>query len=231
MNGTKNISVFIDESGSFDPDRQSSRYYFVCMVFHNQDVNIQRDIQTLENSFESMGLPSSLCVHAGPIIRRENEYALIERETRRGIFRRMFLFVHNADIAYKCFKIDKNFLGGAQNLHDPLLLQMVEFLISNVSIFNSFEKINVYYDNGQQDLTRLLKEAFAIFASRTEFIPEVEPAKYRLFQAADIICTLELARAKLSTPEGLSESERTFFGGEKNLKKNYLKLLDRKIFH
>lgn len=69
-----------------------------------------------------------------------------------------------------------------------------------------------------------------MFASRTEFIPEVEPAKYRLFQAADVICTLELVRAKLETPEGLSESERIFFGGEKNLKKNYLKLLDRKIF-
>ena len=76
----------------------------------------------------------------------------------------------------------------------------------------------------------LLKVAFAIYASRTEFIPEVEPSKYRLFQVADLACTLELARAKLSEPEGLSESERVFFGGEKNFKKNYLKLLDRKAF-
>ena len=31
-------------------------------------------------------------------------------------------------------------------------------------------------------------------------------------------------------PEGLSESEKVFFGGTKNFKKNYLKLLDRKRF-
>lgn len=91
---TKNISVFIDESGSFDPDRLSSRYYIVCMVFHDQSRDISRE-------------------------------------------------------------------------H---------------------------------------------------------------FQVADLICTLELARAKLATPEGLSESERAFFGGERNFKKNFLKLLDRKLF-
>ena len=83
---------------------------------------------------------------------------------------------------------------------------------------------------GQSDLTALLKEAFAIYASRTEFVPEVEPSKYRLFQVADLACTLELARAKLSEPGGLSESEKVFFGGTKNFKKNYLKLLDRKRF-
>ena len=34
---TKEISVFIDESGSFDPDRSSSRSYLVCMVFHEPE--------------------------------------------------------------------------------------------------------------------------------------------------------------------------------------------------
>ena len=35
---------------------------------------------------------------------------------------------------------------------------------------------------------------------------------------------------KMSRDEGLSESEKVFFGGAKNLKKNYLKVLNRKIF-
>ena len=142
----------------------------------------------------------------------------------------MMAFLRNADISYACFKVDKNFIGSKQGLHDPLLQQIVEFLISHAADFNAFDTLKVYYDNGQEDLTDLLKEAFAIFASRTEFIPEVEPSKYRLFQVADLACTLELARAKLSEPEGLSESEKVFFGGTKNFKKNYLKLLDRKRF-
>jgi len=166
--------------------------------------------------------------HAGPLIRREKEYAAFGREERRGIFDRMVAFLRKADISYACFKVDKNFIGGKQGIHDPLLQQIVQFLIDHAAEFNAFDKLKVYYDNGQEELTALLKEAFAIFASRTEFIPEVEPSKYRLFQVADIACTLELARAKLSEPDGLSESEKTFFGGTKNFKKNYLKLLDRK---
>ena len=230
MNNTKEISVFVDESGSFDPDRQSSRYYMICMVFHNQDIDISNEIDKLEDSLANLGLDRKHCVHAGPLIRRECEYATTSREERRGIFRRMFLFMHNADISYACFKVDKNFIGSKQGIHDLLLQQIIQFLIAHSAEFNSFDKLKVYYDNGQDDLTALLKEAFAIFSSRTEFIPEVEPSKYRLFQVADLVCTLELARAKLSEPEGLSESERVFFGGEKNFKKNYLKLLDRKAF-
>ena len=56
MNNTKEISVFVDESGSFDPDRQSSRYYMICMVFHNQDIDISHEINALEDSLESIGL-------------------------------------------------------------------------------------------------------------------------------------------------------------------------------
>ena len=55
MSSTKEISVFVDESGSFDPDRQSSRYYMICMVFHNQDIDISQEINALEDSLESIG--------------------------------------------------------------------------------------------------------------------------------------------------------------------------------
>ena len=48
MGKTKEISVFVDESGSFDPDRSSSRYYLVCMVFHDQEKDISRQIEVLE---------------------------------------------------------------------------------------------------------------------------------------------------------------------------------------
>lgn len=224
---TREISVFIDESGSYEPDRRSSRFYLVCMVFHDQDIDISTEIEKLEVSLANMGLDRLHCVHAGPLIRREKEYDKMNRETRRGIFRRMFLFLHKANISYKCFVIDKNFISMSQDVHDSLLQQIVRFLLSKSDELSSFDKLKVYYDNGQSKLTSILKEAFSLFASRTEFIPDVEPARYRLFQVADIACTLELARVKLLSQDGLSESEIAFFGGAKNFRKNYLKLLDR----
>ena len=227
-NLTKDISVFVDESGTLGADKSASRFYFVCMVFHDQRQDITDNLRNVENAFVNMGLPGNLCVHAGPLIRREKEYAKLSREERRGIFNRMVGFLRQADISYACFKVDKARLGNSQRIHDPLLQSMLSFLIAKANLFTSYDTLKVYYDNGQAELTKLLKEAFAIFSSRTSFIPAVEPSHYRLFQAADIICTLELARAKLDTPEGLSLSGKTFFGGIKNLKKNYLKILDRK---
>ena len=226
---TKEISVFIDESGSFESDPTSSRFYMVCLVFHNQDIDLSEELQKLGDSLAGVGLDRNHCVHAGPLIRREKDYASMTREARRGIFDRMMAFLRKIDVACKCFCVDKNLLGKAKDVHDPLLRKMQRFLLDHSDDLDNYDKLKVYYDNGQSALTSLIKEAFSIFSSRTEYTPDVEPSKYRLFQVADIVCTLELAREKLSDDSGLSESETVFFGGIKNLKKNYLKILDRKI--
>ncbi len=54
------------------------------------------------------------------------------------------------------------------------------------------------------------------------------PAKYRLFQVADFLCTLELTRIKLENEHQISESEKKFFVSIQNLKKHYLKPVARK---
>ena len=225
MGKIKEISVFVDESGSFDPDRSSSRYYLVCMVLHNQENDISRQIAILEQNLESMGLPRNHCVHAGPLIRREKEYMQMSRQERRGIIKRMMVFLRTCDIEYTSFRIDKSLIGSRQGLHDPLLQQIVGFLVRHMSDFNAYDVLKVYYDNGQRELASLLKEAFAIYASRTQFVQNVSPERYKLFQLADLACTLELTLAKLGDTGSLSPSEYAFFGGEKGFRKNFLKPL------
>jgi len=44
---------------------------------------------------------------------------------------------------------------------------------------------------------------------------------YRLFQAADMFCSMELIRLK-SAASAISVSELEFFGNTRDLKKNYL---------
>ena len=67
-----------------------------------------------------------------------------------------------------------------------------------------------------------------MYASRTEFVGEVHPEYYRLFQAADTLCTLELMRLILKSGERLSRSEFEFFNGIQNLNRNYFKPIDQK---
>ena len=120
-------------------------------------------------------------------------------------------------------------MDNAGNLHDALLQAMTRFLVDQAAMLNGYDKLKVYYDNGQSAVSEVLREAFALFASKTEFVQGVTPSKYRLFQVADLVCTLELIKTKLEIEGRLSDSEFAFFRGIHNLKKNYLKVLASRL--
>jgi hypothetical protein len=91
---------------------------------------------------------------------------------------------------------------------------------------NSFDVVKIYYDNGQVEVTRILSSVFNALLENVEF-KKVIPADYRLFQVADLICTLKLTELKANR-HLLSKSEIYFFENERTLKKNYLKSLGKK---
>ena len=140
----KEISVFVDESGSFEPDEQSSRYYLICLLMHDQAHDISEWIGNLESTFVLSGPTAGHCVHVGPLIRREGEYETMLREDRQMIFRRMMAFVRKADVSYHCFRIDKHFNDGDNAVHDKLLQDINRFLIEHSDLFNCFDKLKIY---------------------------------------------------------------------------------------
>ena len=101
-------------------------------------------------------------------------------------------------------------------------------MLKNEDYWNAFDKIIIYYDNGQKALKRVLNITFNSLFSDVE-VRKVQPADYRLFQVADLFCTLELTMAKIET--GLfSNSEDEFFHGSHEFKKEYWrKLVKMKI--
>ena len=228
--GTKEISVFVDESGSFDPSAASSQFYIVCMVFHDQDKSIADDVATLNRELQGIGLDDTQAVHAGPLIRWEDPYRHLRRQDRRIVFGKLLAFIRRAEITYRCFAVDKRFIRDIKTLHDRLLQQIVAFLVAHATDLNAYDKLKVYYDNGQVSVREILKDAFALFSSKIEFVENVTPEKYKLFQVADMIATLELVRLKLKTDGRISDAEKDFFLTIQNLKKNFLKPTARKLF-
>ena len=75
-------------------------------------------------------------------------------------------------------------------------------------------------------MTRILSSVFNALLENVEF-RKVIPADYRLFQVADLICTLKLTELKMEKNQ-LSKSELFFFSDKRTLKKNYLKPLSKK---
>ena len=67
---------------------------------------------------------------------------------------------------------------------------------------------------------------FSIQFSNVEF-RKAEPQRYRLLQAADFICSMELLRIK-KDEKRLSKSEENFFYKSQELKKTFLKSIDKK---
>lgn len=56
---------------------------------------------------------------------------------------------------------------------------------------------------------------------------KVKPVDYKLFQIADLICTMELLAEKADT-HSFTRSELEFFDNIRDFKKNYLKHIKKK---
>ena len=96
----------------------------------------------------------------------------------------------------------------------------------NYEYLSSFDRIQIYYDNGQTVLTKIISSVFSSHFQYVEF-RKVKPVDYLLFQAADLICTMELLadKAEMKT---FTNSEMEFFDNIRDFKKNYLKWLRKK---
>ncbi|WP_416386366.1 hypothetical protein [Butyrivibrio fibrisolvens] len=103
----------MDESGDFGEYSSHSPYYIITMVFHDQSVDISNDIAKLDTELDYRGL-HDLCIHTGPIIRKEEIYKDMTLAERRRIFNKMVAFVRQLDICYKSFYIEK------KHVNDPV---------------------------------------------------------------------------------------------------------------
>ena len=223
----KELSIFIDESGDFGEYHPHSPYYIITLVFHDQSVDIYEDIKKFRNAMTSHGMPE-YTVHAGPLIRREGEYKDFPFAERKRIFNYLFHFVRLADITYKPIIVEKKNLVERIDLNVRITKQLSQFLNENLEMLMQYDRIAVYYDYGQLELTNILVTLFHTFLNNVEF-KKVRPKDYKLFQAADMFCTLELLSLKADA-KVLTKSEKAFFLSEKNLRKTYLKAIHKKRF-
>ena len=102
-------------------------------------------------------------------------------------------------------------------------------LTENIEYLNQFDTFIIYYDRGQAQVTRILSSVFsAVFSNKTILFKEhVVPSNYKLFQAADVICTFELIAKKIEL-DNMSKSEQRFFKSKRDFKRNYYKFIKKK---
>lgn len=228
----RELSIFIDESGDFGPFEKHSPFYVLSLVFHDQSNDIAVHLDKIHEALVMRGLPADHAIHTGPLIRREQDYRLLDMRSRRSIFRVLVDFVRTSEISHHSWVFSKRELGDADLLVSTMSRELGMLIRSNLEFFGSWERIVIYYDNGQKEITNLVNSVFNAHLSVE--VRKVVPAGYSLFQAADLCCTVALLRRKIESG-GLSPSERSFFSTQKDsaeraLKRGYFKTLDRKRF-
>ena len=162
----KELSVFIDESGDFGEYSPHSPYYIITMVFHDQEVNIQENVIRLDTELSYLGL-ENLCIHTGPIIRKEEIYKDMGIVERRRIFNKMMAFIRSIGIQYKCFSIEKKHIKDSVEATGKLSKQISAFIRNHYDDFLAFNDVKIYYDNGQVGS----KQAFVVCIQRTAAKP------------------------------------------------------------
>lgn len=218
------LSVFVDESGSFDSSIEPSRFYIVTLVLHDQLDDIHGEVAELESQLGYLGYPDT-CVHTGPLFRREENFRELDIEQRRKILGRMLAFTRKLPIKFTSLVVDKKRFETPNAIADELLRQLEDVLRVDSTPLNRAKSIKIYYDNGQDQVKTILKEGLKHLP--TMFKPDVSPEKYRLFQAADLICSIELLRVKHDAGIELNKSEEYFFGKWRDLKKKYIAPISR----
>ncbi len=215
----RELSIFIDESGS---DGLDAPYYILALVLHEQGNSLDSEIALYERSLRERGLPD-IPVHTTPLLYRKKAYEGMDEETRKRLLSSFRVFFRHLPIRHACLTLDTKGFTTPDDVTVGMRRALVEFMFDNMVYLQGFDDIKVYYDDGQRSIARAIHEAADYALSRNAVIfRKASPADYRLGQAADYICTVELAALRYRDKQTTSTDEK-FFGSRAQFKKGILK--------
>ena len=237
----RELSIFVDESGS---DGLSDRHYLLTVVMHDQSESIADSIAAYEGALRAKGLPD-IPFHASPLMNGKDQYSGLDLRMRKMLLGSFRVFFRHMPVRYRTFayatkefaSLDKlaaamrrdivNFLF--DNLAAAMRRDIVNFLFDNLAQLQAYDAVKVYYDNGQHSIAESLHRAIEYALSKDAVIyRSAQPSEYRLSQAADYICTMELTAIKYAEHAATATDEK-FFGKWSNFKKGILKETRKKL--
>ena len=221
----RRLNIFIDESGDLGKYNKVTEFYVLSFVFHDQKNQISNQIEKLNNSLTKYS-STTFAIHSEQLIRREEMYKEMLPKERRDIFTKLFFFSMNAGINFKCFVFSKKNHQSVESLLKHIAIELNNYFVRKKELFDKYDKIVIYYDNGQLPIKYSVASLFAPLFENFE-IRKVLPADYRLFQTADMICTMFLMDAKYQNHQ-MSNSEKIIFNSKYDFYHDFMNYLKTK---
>ena len=221
----KRLNIFVDETGEFGFGEGSSKLYGVSFTFHDQDNDIMSEIIKLNSKLEKNGFTDM--IHMADLIMKRKEYSNFSIEKRKSIFNSIYQFSRRIPVKYRTIIINKNYTDNGRILKQQLSYEINKMIKENDKYFKKFDKIVMYYDNGQEVLGTILD---AIFSRYENFEHRVEfnHKEKKLFQVSDMLTYIDKYDYKYKNKMSFTKSEKYFFNFEEIRK--ILKELQKKRF-
>ena len=221
----KRSNIFVDETGEFGFGDGAWDLYGVSFTFHEQDDDIMPELIKLNDRLNRIGYTKM--IHMADLIMRRGEYQNFDIAMRKSIFNAIYQFSKRIPIKYRTIIIDKKYTDNSRVLRQKLSFEINKMVKEHENYFNKFDKIVMYYDNGQEVLGIVLDSIFLRFEGFKHRICFDHKEK-RLFQVSDMLTFIDKYDYKYKKILPFSKGEKYFFRFDEIRK--ILKELNKKRF-
>lgn len=160
-----------------------------------------------------LGLDYDGMIHLAYLVAKRGDYSHFDFERRKSIFWAIFYFSSKVKVKIRTVVIDKKYINKKMQLNVALAREISNFINENKEYINSFDKVVIYYDNGQETLATILDTLFANYPNVERRI-EFNHTKKRLFQVSDMLTVIDKLDYKRKNNIPFTKSEKFFFKGK-----------------
>lgn len=207
----KRLNIFVDETGEFGFAKGASDFYGISFTFHEQDNDISLELENLNKRLERIGYTNM--IHMADLILHRGDYAKFDIKMRKSIFNAIYQFSRKIPVQYHSIIVDKKYTDYKGILRKKLINEINQMIKEHEDYFNKFDKIVLYYDNGQEPLGYILDSLFIRFDG-FEHRVYFDHKEKRLFQVSDMLTYIDKAIYKHKNNIKYKKAELYFFGNE-----------------
>ena len=204
----KRLNIFIDESGDFGFVDGSSELYGVSFTIHESDNSIVDDLEYLNNRLRKARYNGM--IHLANLVARRGDYAHFDLEQRKNIFWSIFYFAKRVKVKIHTIIVDKRYKNNKAQLNRELAIEINKFFELISDYMNEFEKVVIYYDNGQEALGAII-DTLLITKKNIEHRIEFNHKEKRLFQVSDMLTFVDKIVYKHNNNMKMTKAEKYFF--------------------
>ncbi|MBQ2835711.1 MAG: DUF3800 domain-containing protein [Clostridia bacterium] len=203
------LNIFIDESGDFGFEKGSSELYVVSFTLHESADSIKEEIKYLNEKLSKLDYEGM--IHLAYLVAKRGDYVHFSLEKRKSIFWAIYYFAKRVKIQIHTVIVNKNFKNKKSQLTKELRSKIKEFFEIISDYIDEFEEVVIYYDNGQEELGRILNDVLKD-KNNVKYRIEFDHREKRLFQVSDMLTFIDKIVYKYNNNMQLTKSEKYFFG-------------------